>query len=114
MNSQLKVIATAVDVLAQFAIGIGLSNCSLHTTQDVRHFAADVNKGVVRTNGIRADDDALNQDVRVSHHQRDVLARTWLGLVGIDDEVVRLVVTLRDKAPLHTGGKSCATATAKT
>ncbi|CAB4779209.1 unannotated protein [freshwater metagenome] len=114
MNSQLKVITTAVDVLAQFAIGIGLSNCSLHTTQDVRHFAADVNEGVVRANRVRADDDALNQNVRVGHHQRDVFARTWLGLVGVDDEVVRLVVTLWDEAPLHAGGKSCATATAKT
>ena len=51
--------------------------------------------------------------VRVGHHQRQVLAGARLALVGVDDEVVRLAVVLRDEAPLHAGGEAGAAAAAQ-
>ena len=46
---------------------------------------------------------ALDEHVRVGHHQRDVLAGARLGLVRVDHQVVRLAVALRQEAPLHAG-----------
>ncbi len=51
--------------------------------------------------------------VRRGHHQRGVLAGARLGLVGVDDEVLRLGVVLRDEGPLHAGREAGAAATAQ-
>ena len=59
------------------------------------------------------DDDALDQRVRVVRHQRQVLAGARLALVGVDHEVVRLAVVLRDEAPLHAGREAGAAAAAQ-
>ena len=53
------------------------------------------------------------QRVRAGHHQRDVLAGARLGLVGVDDEVLRLRVVLRDEAPLHAGREARAATAAQ-
>ena len=68
---------------------------------------------VLRADGVGADDHALDQRVRAGHHQRDVLAGARLGLVGVDDEVLRLRVVLRDEAPLHAGREAGAAAAAQ-
>ena len=47
------------------------------------------------------------------HHQRDVLAGARLGLVGVDHQVLRLRVVLRDEAPLHPGREARAAAAAQ-
>src|SRR5690606_3854368 len=55
----------------------------------------------------------LDQRVRVVHHQRQVLAGARLALVGVDDEVVRLPVVLRNEAPLETRREPRAAASAQ-
>ena len=69
--------------------------------------------GVVGADRVGADDHALHEGVRAGHHQRDVLAGARLGLVGVDHEVVRLAVVLRDEAPLHAGREARAAAAAQ-
>ena len=59
------------------------------------------------------DHHALDERVRVGEEQRDVLAGARLRLVGVDDEVVRLAVALRDELPLHPGGEAGAAAAAQ-
>ena len=46
-------------------------------------------------------------------HQRQVLAGARLALVGVDHEVVRLAVVLRDEAPLHAGREAGAATAAQ-
>ena len=79
----------------------------------MRHLAADVDEGVVGADRVRGVDAALDERVRVGEHERDVLAGTRLGLVGVDDEVVRLAVVLRDEAPLHAGREAGAATAAQ-
>ena len=66
-----------------------------------------------RPDRVAGDDDALDQRVRRRQHQRDVLAGAGLGLVGVDHQVVRLAVALRDEAPLHAGREARAAAAAQ-
>ena len=63
---------------------------------------------------VAGDHDALDEGVRVGEEERDVLAGAGLRLVGVDDEVVRLAVALRDELPLHSGGEARAAAAAQT
>src|SRR4030095_13041681 len=61
---------------------------------------------MVGADRVRRDDHSLYQRVRGGHHQRDVLAGTRLGFVGIDYQVLGLGVVLRDEAPFHSGRKT--------
>ena len=113
VHDDLEVEAGAEDVLAEVARLVRLGDRRLQPAQDVHHLAADVDEGVRRADGVRRDDHALHQLVRVGHHERDVLAGARLGLVGVDDQVVRLVAALRDEAPLHAGREAGAAAAAQ-
>ena len=99
--------------MPRIAGGVGLLRPRLQPADDVQDLAAHVDERVVGADRVRRDDDALDQRVRVGHHQRDVLAGARLGLVGVDDEVVRLAVALRDEAPLHAGREARAAAAAQ-
>ena len=103
VHDDLQVVAGAQDVLAGVAGGVRLPDRLLQAPDDVQHLAADVDEGVVGPDRVRGDDHALDQGVRRGHHQRDVLAGARLGLVGVDHQVLRLRVVLRDEAPLHAG-----------
>ena len=113
VHDDVEVVAGAVDVLAEVAGGVRLLDRGLDPADHVQHLAADVDEGVVGPDREGADDHALHQHVRVGHHQRDVLAGPRLGLVGVDDEVLRLGVVLRDEGPLHAGREAGAAATAQ-
>ena len=66
--------------------------------------AADVDEDVLRLDRAGRDQAALEEAERDAKHDLAVLERAGLGLVGVDDEVVRLrhLVGLRDEAPLAT------------
>ena len=74
MHDQVEVVARAVDVFAEVSGSVGLLHRSLEPTDDVQHFAAHVDEGVLGANGVAGDDHALDQGVRASHHQRNVFA----------------------------------------
>src|SRR5690606_33150118 len=82
------------------------------------HLAPHVDEGVVGPDRVRGDDDALDQRVRVGHHERDVLAGARLRLVGVDNQIMWLgsavcFWALRDEPPLHAGGEARAAAAAQ-
>ena len=113
VHDHVEVVAGPVDVLAEVAGGVRLLDRGLHAADDVQHLSADVDEGEVRADRERADDHALHEDVRVGHHQRDVLAGARLRLVGVHDEVLGLRVVLRDERPLHAGREAGAAAAAE-
>jgi hypothetical protein len=113
VDDQVEVEAAAEDVRAEVALGVGLLDRGAQPAGRVHRLAADVDRGEVGADRIRRDDDAFDQRVRVGHHQRQVLAGARLALVGVDHEVVRLAVVLRDEAPLHAGRESGAAAAAQ-
>ncbi len=92
--------------VAQVALGVGLVDGVAQPARGVHRLAADVDDGEVGPDRVGGDDDALDERVRVGHHQRQVLAGARLALVGVDHEVVRLAVVLRDEGPLHAGGEA--------
>jgi hypothetical protein len=110
VHDDVEVEAGAEDVLAEGADHVGVGDGGLQPAYDVKRLAPHVDERLVGANREARDDDALEQDVGVGEHERHVLAGAGLGLVGVDDQVVRLVVTLRDEAPLHAGRESGATA----
>jgi len=58
----------------------------------VRVLAADVDEGLLGARRLRGDQDAFDDLVRPAFEQQPVLERTGLGLVGVADQVLRLVV----------------------
>jgi len=83
----------------------GLQQAAVH----VGDLAAQVDERVVTADGARRDRDALNEDVRVAHDERDVLAGTRLGLVGVHHEVAGASVGRGQEGPLEAGREACAT-----
>jgi hypothetical protein len=79
----------------------------------VQHLAAHVDERLAGADRVGGDHHALDQRLRVGQRQRGVLAGPRLGFVGVDHQVVRLVVALRDEAPLHAGREARAAAAAQ-
>ena len=77
--------------------------------------AAQVDEDVMRLVRVGGDQAALEEAERDALHDLAILERARLGLVRVDDEVVRLRQRLRlgDEAPLATGRESCAAAAAE-
>ena len=96
MQGQLEVESAAEDVVAEVAGVVGLVDRGLQPATGVDQLAAQVDEGVVAAHRERRDDDAFDQRVRIGHHQRGVFAGAGLALVGVDHEVVRLAVALRE------------------
>ena len=108
-----RLAPAAVHVLAEVARGVGLLDRAQQAAVDVDDLTAQVDERVLAADGERADRDALDEHVRVGHHQRDVLAGARLGLVGVDDEVAGAAVGRRHERPLHAGGEPGAAAAAQ-
>ncbi len=70
--------------------------------------AAQVDERMVAADRARRDRDALNEDVRVAHDERDVLAGARLGLVGVHHEVAGTAVGRGQEGPLEAGREACA------
>ena len=77
--------------------------------------AADVDEHVLRLDRVRRDQAALEEPERDAQHDLAVLERAGLGLVRVDDEVVRLreLVRLGDERPLAARREACAAAAAQ-
>src|SRR5271169_288218 len=75
-------------------------------------FAADVNVAMVRRHGAAGDQAAFDQQMRIVPHHFAVLAGAGLGLVGIDDEIMRPPVRLLGHERPFQPGRKSGTATA--
>ena len=113
VHDQVEVEPGAEDVLAEVALGVRLGDRVAQPAGGVHRLAADVDERPVGPDRVRGDDHALDQRVRVVRHQRQVLAGARLALVGVDHEVVRLAVALRDEAPLEAGREAGAATAAQ-
>ena len=80
----------------------GLQQAAVH----VGDLATQVDERVVAANGARRDRDALNEDVRVAHDERDVLAGARLGLVSVHHEIAGTTISGGQEGPLEAGGET--------
>ena len=118
MHHQLEVEPRAVDIGAQITGRIRLVDGGLQSPQHRDHLAANVDERVVCADRVCRDDRALDEEVRRGQDQWNVFARTGFGLVGVDDEILRLRactgVVLRDEGPLRSGREARTAAAAQT
>ena len=93
--------------------GAGLVHRVLHPAQRMHGLAADVDRAERCLDRVRGDDAALDQRVRIRHHQRNVLAGARFSLVGVDHQVARLGAGRRQERPLQAGRETGAATTAQ-
>jgi hypothetical protein len=65
VHHELEVVATVEDVLAEIPGLVRLVDVVPQAPDDVQHLAAHVNEGVGSPDGVRRDDRALDEDMRV-------------------------------------------------
>ena len=112
VDHEVEGVLGAEDALAEVALGVGLLDGRLEDVGLVRVLAADEDEALVGPGGDRADDAALDQQVRVLLHQQPVLERAGLGLVGVAaEELVHRA--LGDEAGLLAHGEAGAAAAAQ-
>ena len=111
---QIEVEVPAVDVvLADQPRLVGLVDRRLQALALAHEFAADVDVARVRRHGGAGDQAALDEKMRIVPHDLAVLAGAGLGLVGIDDEIMRPVADLLGhERPLQPGREARAAAAA--
>ncbi len=100
------------DVASEIAGLVGLRDRGVQAPQHRDGLPPQVDERVPGADRVGGDDHAFDEGVRGGQHERDVLAGARFGFVGVDDEIVRLVVALGDERPLGAGGESGAAATA--
>ena len=98
-------------VLADQLCLIGLIDRGLQPLALTDEFAAHVDVAGMRAHREAREQAAFHQQVRIMPHDLAVLAGAGLGLVGVDDEVMRpAVIVLRHERPLQPGRKAGAAA----
>ena len=88
VHDQVERVVGAEDALAQVALLVGLGDGRVEDVRLQLVLAADEDEALVRAGRDRADDAALDQQVRVLLHQQPVLEGARLGLVGVAAEVL--------------------------
>src|SRR5262245_7275094 len=110
VDDDLELEAGTEDVLADEAGRLGLAHGLPQALVAEQHLATDVDVGEVALDGVRGDDDAFEELVRVVLDDDPVLERARLALVRVDRQVDRLLRLLRQEAPLHAGREARAAA----
>ena len=85
-----EVEIAAVDVVLADQLGVvGLIDRGLQPLALADEFAANIDVAGVRRHGAAGDQAPLDQQMRIVPHDLAVLAGAGLGLVGVDDEIMR-------------------------
>ena len=113
VHYQFAVPAAAQDVLARVALGVGLFDSPVQQFGLAHELAANIDEADVGVDGEGRDDAAFENQVRVLLDQQPVLEGARLGLVGVDQHVVRLGLLLGHEGPLQPRGEAGAAATAQ-
>ena len=101
----------AEDVLAQEALGLGLGDGAVEPLCREIVLAAHVDERPLRLDGMACQDDPLDQLVRVVFHDHSVFEGSRLRLIGVDDQIAR-VLARGEEAPLLPGREARAAAAA--
>ncbi len=113
MDVEIEVEAVDVVLADQLRL-IGLVDRGLQSLPLSNELAAHVDVAGAAIHGAAGDQTALDQQMRIVPHDLAVLAGAGLGLVGVDDEIVRpLAHGLGHERPFHSGREACAAASAK-
>src|SRR5690606_12068690 len=113
VQRDVDVDAGAEDVLAGQPGGVGVLDGAGQDLRRLEELAADVDVDVLRADRVSADQRALDELVRRPADQLAVLEGARLGLVRVDEQVVRLAVVLGHGAPLDAGREAGAAAAAQ-
>ena len=101
-------------VLADQLCGVSLVNGALQRLALADELATDIDIAGMGAHRERGDQAAFDQRMRVVAHDVAILAGARLGLVCIDDEIMRpFLHFFRHEGPLQAGGKSGAAASAQ-
>ena len=111
MTSSWKSLAG--DIVAEIAGGIGLVDGLLQGLDLGGVFTADIYIGGMAAYGVAADDDALDQHVRITGQDIAVLEGRRFRFIGVDGEIDRFVQALGQEGPLQAGRKTCAATAAQ-
>src|SRR4029077_3979727 len=103
MNVEIEIPAVDIILADQFGV-ISLVNRRLYTLALADEFATHVNVAGVRPHGETRNQAAFDQQVRVVPHDFAVFAGAGLGLVCVDDEILRAAIRfLRHELPFQAG-----------
>jgi len=115
MDVEIEVPAGARRVLAEKARRIGLVHRALQRFALADELAAHIDVAGVRIHREGSDETALDELLRIVPHDLAVFAGAGLGLVGVDDEIMRTPARiLRHEGPLEARREAGATAAAQT
>ncbi len=110
MDVDVEVEAAPENVLPEVPFRVRLVDRRLELTDRSVVLAADVDVGRVNPHRPAADDDPLDELVRIENENFAVLERSRLAFVRVDAQVLGLVHVLRNEAPLHPRGETRAAA----
>jgi hypothetical protein len=114
VNIYVKVESGTAGVLANETVLVSLLNCALQDGGLVVELTTDVDVCRGTIHGTAGNHTSLDELVRVLAHNLSVLARSWLTLIGVDNQVPWLVVLLPSlwvhERPLETRGETGSTA----
>jgi hypothetical protein len=81
----------------------------LQTVHPKEILTANVDIGMMCTNGVGRTDDTLNEQMRVKLQNLAVFKGAWFSLIGVDNKVNRLSTVFRNESPFLT--RVCTTTT---
>ncbi len=100
-----EVEVPAVHVILADQLGfVSLVDRRLEALALSNEFAAHIDVAGVRAHGAAGDQTTLDQEMRIVAHDLAVFTGAWLGLVGVDHEIMRpLADLLGHERPLQSG-----------
>src|SRR5215470_9721543 len=99
MDIDVDRLPAAHRVFAEDTARVTLFERRLDAHDRLGEFAADIDVAGLGADRVRSDRAPFDEGVRRPPHDLAVLERTWLGLVGVTAEVVRLAVARFHERP---------------
>ena len=105
MRVNINVEPRATDIFAEVSLGVSLFNSRIQHLLAEGKLAADVDISRLNAHRIAANQDALNEEMRIFLQDIPVAKRPRLAFIGVATEIARLDI-LRDETPFQPGGEA--------